>query len=67
MDPTTMLYEPDLREDYGEERWQVVGVIDTQVYAAAVTFTPPRVFSLRRATRRERQEYAHAINKTPRP
>jgi uncharacterized DUF497 family protein len=63
----TIVAAPDLREDYGEERWVVFGLIDAALYAAAVTFTPARVFSLRRATRAERTEYAHAVHKTPRP
>lgn len=66
MDADTMIAQPDLREDYGEERWIVFGLIAAQLYAAAVTFTPARVFSLRRATRHERKDYGHAVSKTPR-
>lgn len=66
MDADSVIYEPDLREDYGEERWIALGLIDASLYVAAVTFTPARVFSLRRATPRERKVYAHASQKTPR-
>lgn len=66
MDPDSMLIRPDLREEYGEERFRILGFIDNRLYDAAVTFTPLRVFSLRPATRREREEYRHAFSQTPR-
>ena len=58
------LFRPDTREDYGEERWQGVGLIRGRV--AEVVFVilgeeTFRVISLRRATRKERVYYEKEI------
>ena len=58
------VFRPDTREDYGEERWQGVGLIHgrTAVVVFAIrgeeTF---RIISLRRATRKERILYEKEI------
>ena len=49
----------DLREDYGEERWKVIG----QIFGAIITViytirnTAKRLISARRASRKEREMY----------
>ena len=58
------LARPDIREDYGEERW--IGVGMTKGRVALVAFTVEshetiRIISLRKATNEERQEYEAAI------
>jgi hypothetical protein len=58
------VFRADTREDYGEERWQGIGLIRgrTTVVVFAIrgeeTF---RLISLRRATRRERAFYEKEI------
>ncbi len=50
----------DTREDYEEERWNAVGEIKGRTVIASFTFRGPqwiRLFSLRGATRREREAY----------
>jgi uncharacterized protein len=59
-----LLARADTREDYGEERWIGIGVIQGRV--AFVAFTQPspdtiRIISLRKADHEERQEYEKAI------
>jgi uncharacterized protein len=59
-----LLIRPDTREDYGEERWIGIGIIQGRF--AFVTFAEPspetlRVISLRKATYEERQEYENAL------
>ena len=59
-----LLVNPDLREEYGEERWIGIGVIRGR--AAVVVFTGRgvrkiRIISLRKATHRERTHYEKAI------
>jgi uncharacterized protein len=59
-----LLLSPDTREDYGEERWDGLGMIGSRI--AKIIFTQPlpdtiRVISLRKATKRERKEYEKAI------
>ncbi len=58
------LYEPDTREDYGENRWTGLGMIRGRI--AHVVFVERgmetvRVISLRKASRRECKEYEKAI------
>ena len=58
------LVRPDVREDYGEERWIGIGMIRGRV--AFVAFAAPapdsvRIVSLRRANREEQREYEKAI------
>jgi uncharacterized protein len=59
-----LLARPDTREDYGEERWIGIGMI--QGRCAFVAFAPRphdtiRIISLRKADREEREEYEKAI------
>ena len=59
-----ILVRPDTREDYGEERWIGIGMIQGRF--ALVAFAEPlpntiRVISLRRAHHEERKEYEKAI------
>lgn len=54
----------DLRQDYGEDRFIGLGLLDNRV--VAVAFTEPaentiRVFSLRRALAHEKKQYEQYI------
>jgi uncharacterized protein len=58
------LVRADTRQDYGEERWIGIGMI--QGGCAFVAFTEPspgiiRIISLRKADHEERQEYENAL------
>ena len=58
-----MLVNLDGREDYGEDRWAGVGLMDMRV--VAIVFTEPvedtiRVISFRKATKGERKRYEQA-------
>lgn len=59
MVPSTQIATADLREDYGEDRWSILGLIDGRVYMASVTYRndEPWVISLRAATRREQETH----------
>jgi uncharacterized DUF497 family protein len=55
---------PDLREDYGEDRWIVVGLIRGTAVVAVVAERESktlRVISLRKATGNEQNQYAKEI------
>jgi uncharacterized DUF497 family protein len=59
-----LLVRPDLREDYGEERWIGIGMIQGRF--AFVAFAQPshdtvRIISLRKADHEERKEYEKAL------
>ena len=59
-----LLVRPDMRKDYGENRWIGIGRIRGRI--AVVVFTEPgpetiRIISLRKATRRERKQYEKAV------
>ena|ERR1700680_91567 len=59
-----LLVRPESREDYGEERWIGIGMIQGRV--AFVAFAEPshdtvRIISLRKADHEERKEYEKAI------
>lgn len=59
-----LLVAPDLRQDYGEERYLGIGL--TQGRVVVVVFAQPepgviRVISLRKATRAERLRYEDTI------
>jgi len=59
-----LLVEPDIREDYGEQRWSGLGVVGGRI--AKVIFTERdagtiRIISLRKATSRERKQYEETI------
>jgi uncharacterized protein len=56
----TLIFEADVREDYEEERWFGLGLIDDAV--VGLVFTLPsegviRILSLRKATRDEEERY----------
>jgi uncharacterized DUF497 family protein len=56
--------DPDTREDYGEKRWVALGTIRGRI--AQLVFTERerdtiRIISLRKATRRESENYQKAI------
>jgi len=50
---------PDLRKDYGENRWKIIGKIYGSIIS--VIYTMPdksvRIISARKASRKERDEY----------
>ena len=55
----------DHRMDYGEERWQGVGMLDGMI-VVMIVFTEPltnvvRIISMRKATKNERTEYERRI------
>lgn len=59
-----LLVRPDTAEDYGEERWIGIGMIQGRI--AFVAFAHPsdeimRIISLRKANREEEKEYEKAI------
>ena len=59
-DWSTALVVEDTRQDYGERRYQAIGMIGADLHV--LVFTPrygvPHVISLRRANQRERKRYA---------
>jgi len=59
---TALIWE-DMRKDYGERRYCVLGFIEDRLHS--VVFTPrdskPRVISLRKANKREVNRYEKAI------
>jgi uncharacterized DUF497 family protein len=59
-----LIVDPDTREDYGERRWTGVGSIRGRT--VHVVFTEPvpetiRIISLRKASRRESEQYEKAV------
>jgi uncharacterized DUF497 family protein len=59
-----LIIRPDTREDYGEERWIGIGMIQGRVTLAAFAEPSPntiRLISLRKADHDERKEYEKAI------
>jgi len=56
-----LLVRPDAREDYGEERWIGIGMIQGRVAFAEPSPDIVRIISLRKADREEREEYEKAI------
>jgi uncharacterized DUF497 family protein len=58
------LVDADEKEDYGEERWQGIGLIQGRVAVAVFTERHPnliRFISLRKADPEEREAYEQAI------
>ena len=57
--PTAQV-EPDLRRDYGEDRWIALGKIGEVIHQLAFTRRNGRVriISLRKANRREKRKWA---------
>ena len=54
----------DTREDYGEDRWCSIGMLQGRVVVLVYTEPAPdlmRVISLRKATRHERTQYEHYL------
>jgi uncharacterized DUF497 family protein len=54
----------DLREDYGEDRWQGIGMLQGRVVVVVFTEREPdtiRIISLRKADRDVRNAYAKAL------
>jgi uncharacterized DUF497 family protein len=59
-----ILVRPDTREDYGEERWIGIGMIQGRCAFVAFALRQPdtiRIISLRKANNEEREEYEKAI------
>ena len=59
-----LLVTSDEEEDYEEERWRGIGVLEGRVVVAIFTERRPNVIrfiSLRKANREERQAYEEAI------
>ena len=61
---STLVVEPDVREDYGEKRWRGIGTIRGRTAVVIFTERSPeiiRIISLRKAHHEERKEYEEAI------
>jgi uncharacterized DUF497 family protein len=59
-----LVVDPDTREDYGERRWVGIGAIRGRAVHVVFTETGPqtiRIISLRKASRRESEQYEKAI------
>jgi uncharacterized DUF497 family protein len=59
-----LLVRPDVREDYGEERWIGIGMIRGRFTFVAFAEPLPatiRIISLRRAHHEEQKEYEDAV------
>jgi uncharacterized DUF497 family protein len=56
-----LMAEPDMRKDYGEERWKVIGRIGMKIAVVIFThdpsFTTVRIISLREAKTHEQIDY----------
>ncbi len=64
------LVAADVREEYPEERWQGLGMIQGRIVVAIFTEKQPgliRFISLRKASRKERSIYEKAIKDTMGP
>ena len=60
-----VITSPDVREDYGEQRWISVGMLRTTVLVVVHTKRYGdviRIISARKATRREADKYAEEIH-----
>ncbi len=63
--PFPLFVRLDTREDYGEDRWQGIGILDG-VVVVVIVFTEPRtdvirIISMRKATKNERTDYEKRI------
>jgi uncharacterized DUF497 family protein len=59
-----MFVKSDERKDYGEPRWQGLGIVQGRLMVVAYTKREPntvRIISLRKANRREKDFYQDAI------
>ena len=65
LDPNRIV-ERDRRRDYGEDKFQVLGVIEDRVYAVAFTMrdTATRMISARKANAREIEYYEHRAHQS---
>lgn len=60
-----LLVRKDSRKEYGEDRWQGIGVIEDQIVVVVFTDRSPekvRIISLRKANKHERQGYERFRN-----
>ena len=56
--------ELDLRRDYGEDRWTIIGFLGNRVVVVTFTFVSHdviRIISLRKALRHERKRFEEEI------
>jgi uncharacterized protein len=55
-----VIEQPDLTEDYGEERYRAIGFVDGMILAVFYTLRGERtrIISARRASRKEERDYA---------
>jgi uncharacterized DUF497 family protein len=56
--------ELDLRRDYGEDRWTVLGLLGNRIVVVTFTFVRNevvRIISLRKALRHERKKFEEEI------
>lgn len=53
------IVSPDLRKDYGEGRWKIIGKIFGSIISVIYTMREEaiRIISARKASRKEREEY----------
>ncbi len=59
-----LIVDPDTREDYGEKRWVGLGMTGGRTAYVVFTERGPdtiRIISLRKASRRESEQYQKAI------
>jgi uncharacterized DUF497 family protein len=59
-----LLAVPDTAQEYGEERWKGIGMIDGRIVVAIFVLRTPetiRFISLRKANRKERSGYEKAL------
>lgn len=59
LDWATVIDQPDLRSNYGEERFVLLGMIDERLHSVAYTWRSKnmRLISLRKASMREKELY----------
>jgi uncharacterized protein len=61
---TPMLIDLDLRTDYGEDRWIVIGLLGSRTVVVTLTLRGKqtiRIISLRKASRHERKKFEEEI------
>ena len=59
-----LLPELDLRSNYGEDRWAVIGIMGNRVVVVTFTFESSeviRIISLRKALKHERKKFEEEI------
>jgi len=58
MDMETAVIDPDARKEYGEQRFNALGMIGDRLYAMTFTVRDAvRIISLRKANARERKRF----------